>query len=81
MPSRTTSVYWMRGTPQDFTCAARSSTSTVVISFQPATATFPFRASTATATDSGQRRAASWTTPGRATAAVPKITRSAPLSL
>ena len=78
VPSRMTSVYWRRATPQPFTRRARSTASTRVISFQPATATLPLRASRATATAPGQRRAASWTTPGSATAAVPNTTRSAP---
>ena len=50
VPSRITSVYWMRGTPQLFTRSARSTASTRVISFHPATATLPLRASRATAT-------------------------------
>ena len=77
-PSRTASVYWMRFTAQALTCEARSTASTAVISFQPATFTLPSRASKATATASGHMRTASCTTPGAATAAVPKITRSAP---
>jgi len=80
VPSRTTSVYWIRSTPHPLTWVPRSRASTVVISFQPATATLPFLASMATATASGQSRIASCTTPGRATAAVPKMTRSAPCS-
>ena len=80
VPSRITSVYWTRQHAPAFTRAASSTASTRVISFQPATATLPLRASSATATASGHRRAASCTTPGSATAAVPKITRSAPRS-
>ena len=80
VPSRRTSVNCTRTTPQLSTVAARSSASTSVVSFQPDTATRPSRASIATATASGQRETAACTTSGRDTAAVPKMTRSAPRS-
>jgi hypothetical protein len=80
VPSRRTSVNCTRTTPQLSTVAASSSASTAVSSFQPCTATLPSRASIATATAVGQRDTAACTASGRDTAAVPKITRSAPRS-
>ena len=79
VPSRRTSVYCTRDarpSPRPWPPARAASTS--VISFQPATATWPSRASIATATASGHRATAACTTSGRDTAAVPKMTRSAP---
>ena len=78
VPSRRTSVNCTRTTPQLSTVAASSSASSAVSSFQPSTATLPSRASIATATACGQRETAACTASGRETAAVPKITRSAP---